>query len=188
MSDTELADLGRTLSDSFCQGLDRRAILEAIRKGGQTSTRDTVVAIWGIEDAAVLDKLIELELTAETVAAISLTPLVEVAWADGKVDAKERAAVLQTARDFGLTRHDVSYLLLEGRLGERPGAELIETWKSYVRLLARILDRATIEVVREEILGRARKVAEASGGLLGLGSKVSASERAKLDELAQAFG
>lgn len=188
MSDTELADLGRSLSDSFCQGLDRRAVLEAIRKGGPSSTRDTVIAIWGIEDAAVLGKLIELELTAETVAAISLTPLVEVAWADGKVDAREREAVLQSARDFGLARHDVSYLLLEGRLGERPDAELLETWKSYVRLLARILDAPTIAALREEILGRARKVAEASGGLLGLGSKISASERAKLDDLERAFG
>jgi hypothetical protein len=187
MSRTELAELGRTLSDSFCQGLDRRAILDAIRRGGPTSARDTVVSIWGIEDAAVLDKLMELELTAETVAAISLTPLVEVAWADGKVDKKERAAVLEAARDFGLTRQDVSYMLLEGRLGERPDAELSKTWKSYVRLLARILDAATISALRDEILVRAERVAEASGGLLGLGSKISASERSKLDELARAF-
>jgi len=187
MSERELADLGRSLSDSFCAGLDRRAILAAIRGGPGASARDTVIAIWGIEDAAVLDKLMELELTSETVAAISLTPLVEVAWADGKVDQKEREAVLQAATDFGLGRGDVSYLLLEGRLGERPDPELLATWKSYVRLLARILDAPMLAALKTEILGRAERVAAASGGLLGLGSRISKAERKVLDDLAHAF-
>jgi hypothetical protein len=188
MSDASLSDLGSSLTDSFYRGLDREAILTAIqrrRSGGGAEA--TLVAIWGIEDPAVLDRLVGLGLTAETVAALSLTPLVEVAWADGKVDKKERAAVLAAAEQYGLERTDVSYLLLEGRLAERPGPELLDTWKRYVGMLNRLLEAQTMTTLRGEMMSRARQVAEASGGILGIGSKISREELAKLDELEQAF-
>jgi len=188
MADTTLSDLGSTLTDSFYRGLDRNAILAAIaRRRSGPSPKEALVAVWGIEDPAVLDRLLSIGLTSETVAALTLTPLVEVAWADGRVDKKERAAVLAAAEQYGLDRQDVSYLLLEGRLAERPGPELLETWKTYVRMLARVLDATTLGTLRGELMARARQVAEASGGLLGLGSKVSQAELAKLDELEQTF-
>lgn len=188
MTEESLTDLGQTLSDSFCNGLDRQAILEAIRRKKDTlNARETVVAIWGISDGAVLNRLVELGLTTETVAAISLTPLVEVAWADGKVDKKEKAAVLEAASNYGLQRGDVSYLLLEGRLGERPGEALMETWKAYIRLLSHALEPQVLDTLRNDVMSRARHVAEASGGILGLGSKISAEELAVMDKLEQAF-
>lgn len=189
MADPTLSDLGSTLTDSFYHGLDRTSILAAIERqtAGDDDPTQTVVAVWGIEDLAVIGRLVKLGLTTETVAAISLTPLVEVAWSDGKVDAKERAAVLQAAEQYGLGRDDMSYLLLEGRLSERPGTELLDTWKKYVALLSRVLDGPTLGTLRGEVMARARQVAEASGGILGLGRKISKSELAKLDELEQAF-
>ena len=42
--------------------------------------------------------------------------------------------------------------------------------------------------LKEDLLGRARAVAEAAGGLLGFGNKVSKSEQAVLDDLEEAFG
>lgn len=189
MADPNLSDLADTLTDSFYRGLDRQAILAAIeqqREGAHDPTR-TLAAVWGIEDRAVLERLAEIGLTTETVAAITLTPLVEVAWADGKVDAKERAAVLEAAAQYGLERTGISYLLLEGRLTERPGPELLDTWKSYVAMLSRVLDTATLSTLRGELMARARQVAETSGGILGLGGRVSKSELSKLDELEQSF-
>lgn len=189
MSDDTLSNLGSSLTESFYKGLDRQAILAAIRQKKETlSAREMVVAVWGITDGAVLNKLVELGLTTDTVAAISLTPLVEVAWADGKLDKKERAAVLEAARQYGLEPGDVSYLLLEGRLAEQPDPDLLETWRAYIRLMSKILDAGTLATLRGEMLGRARQVAEASGGILGLGSKVSKVELAMLDQLEQAFG
>jgi uncharacterized tellurite resistance protein B-like protein len=188
MADSHLSDLGTTLTDSFYKGLDRAAILAAIeqRRSGSDAA-STVVAVWGIEDPTVLERLLRLGLSTETVAALSLTPLIEVAWADGKVDKKERAAVLAAAEQYGLERSDISYLLLEGRLAERPAPELLDTWKTYVRMLARALDKEIVATLRGEMMARARQVAEASGGLLGLGSKISSRELAKLDELEQSF-
>jgi hypothetical protein len=41
--------------------------------------------------------------------------------------------------------------------------------------------------LRDELLGRARQVAEATGGFLGLGNKISPEEQVVLDELAKVF-
>ena len=189
MTTPELDALGSDLTESFYRGLDRDAIVEAIRnrraEGGSAS--DAFVVIWGIEDPALVERLIELGLTTETVAALSLTPLVEVAWADGKVDPHEREAVLDAAAQYGLQKSDISYMLLEGRLSERPAPELQQTWRSYMGMLAQILDSETIANLRGDVMARARQVAETSGGLLGLGNKISKSELAKLDELEHAF-
>jgi hypothetical protein len=43
------------------------------------------------------------------------------------------------------------------------------------------------ESLKQQILGRARSVAEATGGFLGLGSKISSEEEIILAELAKAF-
>jgi hypothetical protein len=137
----------------------------------------------GLRDAAVLRRFEKLGLTPETVAAISLTPLVLVAWANGSVDEKERAAVLEAAESYDLPSTDLSHLLLQRRLAEKPDRDLLETWRAYVRTLAAALDRKTLAIVRSEIMGRARRVAEASGGILGLGSKISHAERSVLDHL-----
>ncbi len=43
------------------------------------------------------------------------------------------------------------------------------------------------QALKEQVIGHARGVAEAAGGFLGLGSKVSSKEKAVLDDLEQAF-
>ncbi len=180
---SRLADLGSTLTESFYRGLDRRAILEAIRAQSAGDGGRTLSAVWGIRDEAVLRRFEKLGLTPETVAAISLTPLVLVAWANGSVDEKERAAVLEAAESYELTPGDASHSILQGRLTEKPDRDLLETWRSYVRTLAAALDGETLGIVRREIMDRAHRVAEASGGVLGMGSKISRAERAILGHL-----
>ena len=54
-----------------------------------------------VADDAVLEKLANFGMDASTLAALSLAPLVLVAWADGEVDAKERDAVLAAAAEVG---------------------------------------------------------------------------------------
>ena len=49
------------------------------------------------------------------------------------------------------------------------------------------LDQSSRGALKNELLGRARTVAEAAGGFLGLGNKISAEEARVLDELAAAF-
>jgi hypothetical protein len=127
----------------------------------------------GITNQAILEKLLELNVHAETVAALALVPLIQVVWADGHLDDKEREAVLSAAQSSGLTQGTVEYDLLEGWLSRQPDRNLLAAWQGYIEGLCEQLNEEERESLKNEWMGRARAVAEASGGILGLGSKIS---------------
>lgn len=150
--------------------------------------KESLAAASGIKDATVLDKLLAQNVTGATLMALSLVPLVVVAWADGSLDERERAAILSGAEQAGLGKEHASYQLFEGWLARKPPPELVATWREYVSALSATLTDDARQALRSEFLGRARTVAEAAGGFLGMGQKVSAAEAAVLGELEQAFG
>lgn len=182
-----LVSSGRELEDSFFLKEDRLLIerLQALRR--LEETRDALARASGIRDPRVLQRLVELGVRPECVAPLALVPIVEVAWADGKIDDKERKAVLDAAEARGIRAGDLEHGLLESWLAHRPAAELLEAWQHYVTGLLPELAPEQREALRRELLDRARTVAEASGGFLGLGNKVSERESAVLDQLARAF-
>jgi hypothetical protein len=140
----------------------------------------------GIRDDHVLQKLVDLEVGPETVAAIALVPLVEVAWADGTLDAKERQAVLAAADAQGIVSGTVESALLASWLSQRPEPKLIEAWQHYVRGLCGMMAEAERQGLKRDILERARTVATASGGFLGIG-KISDAEQEMLGKLEATF-
>ena len=149
--------------------------------------REQLTAISGIRDEAVLDRMIELGITPETLAAMELVPLVFVAWADGRVQAEERNVIVALAKSAGIEPQDGRYPLLEHWLTKRPDAEMLAAWKDYIRELRGRMDAGEVETLRHELLDRATRIAQAAGGFMGLGSKVSPTERSVLAELEKAF-
>ena len=149
--------------------------------------RDELARVAGITDPTVIEHLLAQGIDAKTLAALSLVPLVEVAWADGRIEAREREALVRAAGEKGLGSDSSARALLDGWLEEPPGDELLTLWKSYVQALAEELPAEDLARLRGDVLGRARGVAEAAGGFLGLGSKVSDAEQRVLDEMERAF-
>jgi hypothetical protein len=164
-------------------------LVEAFRERlEQLERRQQLAHVSGIRDEAVLDRLLGLGITAETLAALGLVPLVWVAWADGEVAAKERDRIEAMAQAAGIEPQDGRYPLLEHWLKRRPGPEMVEAWRDYIKQLRDKMSAADLQTLRREILDRAGEVARASGGLLGFGGKVSPAEQAVLATLEQAFG
>lgn len=151
------------------------------------AVRDALFAASGITDVDVLDRLTTTGITGETLAALSLVPLVAVAWADGDLDGRERAAALSGAERSGLVEGSAGHQLFAQWLGRRPPPELLATWKAYVAALSPTLNDAARDTLRADVLDRARAVAEAAGGFLGIGPRISEAERFVLEELGQAF-
>lgn len=188
MSKEFLGDRRRALEDQFFARQEQE-LIERLRTHEQVAARtDALRQASGIDDDAVLEHLASLDISAATLAALALIPLVAVAWADGKVDLKERDAILKAAGDEGLRSDDPSLELLRGWLDRRPDRELIVAWREYVGALGEHLDPAALNAVRTDLLRRARQVASASGGILGLGNKVSPEEEEVLADLEGAFG
>lgn len=140
-----------------------------------------------IKNEKVLGILLDAQITPATLQALSLVPLVRVAWADGSLDAKEQDAILKAATDLGIDTNHPSFDALKSWLTEAPSDMLFNTWRIYVRELGMTMDKADFAQVRAEIVTRAERVAQAAGGFLGLGSKISASERDELDKIDEAF-
>jgi hypothetical protein len=55
--------------------------------------KEALAAASGITNDTVLEKLAALNISSETVAALALVPLIAIAWSDGSIDDKKRAAV-----------------------------------------------------------------------------------------------
>ena len=142
----------------------------------------------GIDDTDLLARIAELGIRPETLAALTLIPLIETAWADGVMDAKERAAVLRGAASTGIAPESASYRLLEIWTVERPAPEIAAVWRDFIAAIAKSLSARQRAALRAKIIGRAWAVANAAGSLLDATPNVSAEERAALDELDAAFG
>ena len=148
--------------------------------------KQALAEVSGIRDEALLTRLLELGVKPQTVAALAAVPLIEVAWADGSVDAKERETVLAHARERGITQGSMEYDLLERWLHLRPEPALLTAWQTYARTLCACLTPSERAVLQGELLHATESTARASGGIFGLGS-VSAAEQRMLDQLAAGF-
>jgi hypothetical protein len=123
---------------------------------------------------------------AETLAAVALIPLIEVAWCDGSVSPDERDAVLNAAAARGIAADSASHDALRQWLEERPDPRIVAAWKDYVHEMAKVMPKDTVAELKRTLMDRARQVAAAAGGFLGLAT-ISKHEQAKLDELAKAW-
>jgi tellurite resistance protein len=187
MSDEIFGDSRRALEEAFF-ARENEALRRRLKEMDETKrTKEALSAASGITDDAVLEKLISLNISSETLAALSLIPLVAVAWADGSIDDKERNAVFSRASEVGVRKEDVSHELFERWLTEPPPPALVAAWKDYVRAFVATMSHEDRHAFKTEFLDRARGIAEAAGGFLGIGKKVSPPEQRVLDELARAF-
>ncbi len=177
MSDEFLGDRKKALEESFF-AKQNAALLERMRAKREKQARaEELARASEIRDPAVIDELVDLGLDAASWAALSLVPLVEVAWADGAIEPRERDAILAAAAEQGIAPGSPSRALLESWLGARPQAALFAAWGEYATGLAARLGSAERAALRREIVERARKVAQSAGGMLGLASVSDAEKR-----------
>ena len=185
MSQDLLAAKSRALENSFFR--ERDLGLLAYLRSQADQTRNQLAEISKIHDLKVLDDLIRVGITAESFTALSLLPLVRIAWADAEIQDSERVAILQAAETEGISKDSTNYQLLKGWLDDRPDPTLLEAWREYAVELAKELDDASLAEVRRITMDRARRIAELTGGILGLSHEISKEEERALIDLARAF-
>ena len=186
MSEVTLEERGRALENQFYEKENQEKLAAMKHKLDSQRTKDELRRASGMSDDAVLDKLVTLGLRANTIAALSLVPLIQVAWADGTIQDNERTAILQGAHGKGLEDGTPGYELLQTWLKSPPAEELFVAWESYIKALASQLNDEQNRLLKNQIVGFAKMVAAAAGGILGFG-KVSASEEKVLNRIDAAF-
>lgn len=183
----DLNGLGNTMAERFFKERDKELLEKLKQEVAGDDSRDALAAASGIDDAAVLDSLIASGIGPDTIASVTLIPLVAVAWADRKMEAKEREAILKASTEAGITAGSASFAILETWLNEQPDDELLTAWTDYVGAMKSKLDDAAVNQLKSSVVSRAKSVAEAAGGYLGLGNKISDAESSVLSKLESAF-
>jgi len=186
VSEVSLEERGRALENQFYEKENQEKLDAMKSKLEAQQSKEELRKASGMTDDAVLDRLVALGLRSNTIAALSLAPLIQVAWADGTIQDNERVAILQGAHGKGLEEGTAGYDLLQSWLKRRPGDELFTAWESYIKSLAAQLNDEQNRLLKNQIVGFAKMVAASAGGILGFG-KVSASEEAVLQRIEAAF-
>jgi hypothetical protein len=176
-----------TLEDLFFMHQDMILIDKLRELQEMQLSKENLAKVSGIKNDLVLKKLVDMGICPDILSALAAIPLIEIAWADGKVDEKERATVLAAIAKIGIGPDSTEYKLLHQWLNHQPDAKLLSAWVHYIEGVCHEMTPDEKLQFKEEILKHARLVAEASGGIFGLGRKISKKEQTILDQLTAAF-
>jgi len=189
MSDNVISKHRQELHDAFFQDRDQELLDFLQFESDSLEEKDSsqLLARAGVHDARVAEAIQRAGVTSASMTAFMLLPLVRLAWADSKLQNGEFESLLKAAEDDGIQYGTPAYRLLNRWLEERPTESMLDAWWKYAQALTRELDEASLAAFRDATLGRARRLAESSGGIFGLGEKISESERHVLNDLSHAL-
>lgn len=165
-------------------GAGAREELRAALHESAVAMRREREAAGKIESGDGLRERIEaLGFDGESRRIFDLLPLVHVAWADGSIQAGERATILNLLRIRGIPVGP-AFTTMEALLEKPPSKEYLE---ESLELLRRLIDREDTAQAKT-IVGLCILVAEAAGGLMGLLDPVSKPEREMIEHIAERLG
>jgi hypothetical protein len=177
---------GRSLEEEYFRKNEAKLIEKLRERGRLEEIAEALAVKLQIDDPQLLRRIMALGVTLDTGAAFLLAPLVQLAWAEGKVTDRERETVLRIAGERGIEKDSPAHAQLLEWLRARPADELFDTAVEAIKVGLSILppeERA--ERVRR-IVEACHRVAETSGGLsrlLRLGRGVSSEEESLLDTI-----
>lgn len=177
---------GKALEEQFFKKQNAEKIAKMRENKAREAVKECLRKESGMTDESVLDKLVELGISAETVHALSLVPLVMIGWADETMHDHEREAILQAAVGKGIDEGSSSHQLLGDWLKNKPTEELFVTWEAYIAALLEHLTVKQRQILSAQVVDRARDIATVAGGFLGIAT-ISDAEETALKRLEAAF-
>jgi len=150
-------------------------------KALQDQEQKDIAAVLNTSDSVAAEAL-ALGIDAATAPVLPLIPLIEVAWADGKLTQAENDKVLEIAQANGV-RSPAALEFIELLLSKRPSQIFFDRINRVISAMV----KESGQEAGQSILEQAKAVAEASGGFFGLTNRVSAEEQELLDSLATMF-
>jgi len=178
------ADRKRAQEEEYFRKKEQELIAKMRRRAEAEAERQRMAEATGIADEEVLRDLQELGYTRESVTLLHLAPLVQVAWGEGKVTERERELILEVARLRGVAEGQPAYQKLTEWLDHRPSEEFFQKTLRLLRAVLEALPPEQQQDTRRDLVSYCTQVAAASGGILGLGNKISEAEQALLERIA----
>ena len=187
--DLGLRKRGRTSEDEYFARRDQELIETERRKAADAAELRRLGEALGLSDEELLAKLRAAGFGPSHAALVPVMPALEVAWSDGAVGKAEGELLKEQLRRYSDGRQPSAEAIatLDNFLLSRPPDHLFDQARRAAQIAVSKAGEGERRELATRILADARAVAEAGGGLLGLGT-VSTPERRALDALAAALG
>lgn len=157
------------------------------RRTALEGERQHMAQVIGVADEEILRDIQEFGFTCETVKLLFLVPIVQVAWAEGKVTNRERRLIFAAAREQDIEENSLAYQKLADWLIERPAEEFFDESLQLIRMILQTLPREKQQESKINLFSHCTEVAAASGGtagFLGGGYRICEEERAAIQHVA----
>ena len=185
-NDPGLSKRGRTAEDEYFARRDRELIETERRKAADAAELRRLGEALQLSDEELLVKLRTAGFGPSQVAVVRVLPALEIAWSDGAVGNAEGELLKQLLRRHSDQQQPSAeaIAMLDDFLLTRPPDEVFDQARRAAQI-AVSNDKGGQLATR--LIAEARAIAEAGGGILGLGT-VSTPERRAIDALAAALG
>jgi hypothetical protein len=170
---------GRSLEDDYFRKKDKELVEKLQRAAEADRARADISKATGLSDP-LADELLALGFTAETVSLLPIVPVVQMAWAEGGVDAAERGLIVKFARARGIAEGSAADTQLSAWMSARPSEDV---FAKAGRLIRAMLDSGGTGLNADDLVAYCESIASASGGVFGIG-KISGDERKLLSQIA----
>lgn len=178
------SDLRRSKEEEFFRKREAELLEKMkLRLKLEAEKKELADAIGGA-DEEVLAHLQELGFTRDTVLLLHIVPLLAVAWADGAIASRERDEIFEVARLRGIESGSSAYNQLAIWLNTPPTEEFFREALRIISILLGSLQPEEQEAAKRDLVSYSTRVASASGGILGVGPKISSAERAVIESIA----
>jgi len=180
-----VADRKRANEETYFRKKEQELIEKMRRRAELEAERQHMAKTIGVADEEILRDLQELGYTRETVTLLHVVPLVHVAWIDGHVTSRERERIVEVARLRGVEDGSPAHRQLTDWLARRPSEEFFQKTLRVIRDLLQALLPEEREASKRDLVSYCTHIAAASGGILGLGRKISEEEQALLERVVE---
>lgn len=188
MSKDIIHDRGRAEEAAYFHKQDAILLERLRRKLKLSEIAEALAEKLNVDNRALLEKIMGLGVTLDTGAAFIMSPLVEIAWADGSVSVAERETIIRMAKDRGIAPDSTDMNQLLRWLENRPDNEVFRLAIEAIKIGISVLPKNEADQRVKEMIAACEEVAKSAGGLptlLGLRMRVSPSERQVLDEISK---
>ena len=178
------AERERLLEEEYFRRKEKEVIDKMRQRAAAEDERRRLGEQAGVADEEVLQDLQELGYKPETVMLLHLVPLIQTAWAEGNVSARERDLIVSAARSRGIAPGSAADQQLNQWLTDRPSAEFFERALRVIRAILEARSPDARAASERNLLSLCTAIATASGGIVGFGA-VSEAERQILAHISE---
>lgn len=176
----------RSLEDEFFYNRDQQLVAKLRNELEAMEDKLQLSHVSGILDEKTLLDLAQSGVTAESLLAMRMVPMLVVAWSDNVITSAERAAILKAAAHDNIAPGTAAYKLLEQWLQDRPSPQVVQAWREYIRELVKVAKPELVQELKARTSRLCHQVALASNSFWSLG-RISADKQRVIDDLLAAW-